>query len=388
MYFSTERNRRVAEQLFAHVRNATTDQFDEIYEVDLSIYSDPEVARLERERIFERMPMMALHSSQLPEPGSFVTVQLNRTSALVTRGKDGKVRAFQNVCRHRGATLVSVDAGKRHRFSCPYHGWTYTGEGELVGVSFNDTVGIDLPCAKLNLAALPVDERHGFIWIVENPQGAIDLDAHLGPSANAVLADFGLDQYFCYRETIYDFGQNWKIMMDGLIDGYHVQFVHKATISPFTIFNTMGLEKLSGGHAFSVTPRRKIDALLDTEQPGDTPVQKYSVTGVLFQPNVTMQLHPHHVEFWTLYQNPDDPRRSRIHKRFLTPQQTYDERGTEIIEKNWKISDSAIINEDVPIGNGVQAACSTPHPGKGVLGRNEVMNQRFHRAYDQYMAQP
>src|SRR3546814_10925534 len=82
------------------------------------------------------------------------------------------------------------------------------------------------------------------IWIVENPAGTIDVRAHLGEGMDQALGEYGLDQWFFYKSHVFDFPQNWKIMMDGLIDGYHVQFLHGATISPSFYPNMMGIEIL------------------------------------------------------------------------------------------------------------------------------------------------
>src|SRR3546814_3217929 len=76
--------------------------------------------------------------------------------------------------------------------------------------------------------------------IVENPAGTIDVRAHLGEGMDQALGEYGLDQWFFYKSHVFDFPQNWKIMMDGLIDGYHVQFLHGATISPYFYPNMMG----------------------------------------------------------------------------------------------------------------------------------------------------
>ena len=121
MYFTPERRTRLAEKLFAHVRESSTDQVAETLEYDLSIYSDPELAVAERARIFERLPMMALHASQVAEPNSFARVRLNRSDVVVTRLRDGSLRALVNACRHRGAHVVTEDRGKRPAFTCPYH---------------------------------------------------------------------------------------------------------------------------------------------------------------------------------------------------------------------------------------------------------------------------
>ena len=368
MYLNPARNRHLAEKLFRHVRGGTTDQCDDFFEYDLAIYKDPDIAERERAAIFERLPMMALHSSQLTNSDDYITVQLNRSQALVTRGKDGKVRAFLNVCRHRGATLVRETSGKQARFACPYHGWTYQNDGTLLGISFKDTTGLETPCPSRNLIALPTEERHGFIWIVENPAGTINVAQHLGPDMDEILGDYHLEKHFCIREQIFDFGQNWKVMVDGLIDGYHVSFVHGPTIKPYFHLNLMALADVQSDHCLTTTPRRKIEEILH-ETPGDTPIDDYVVFGNLIMPNNSMQLHPHHVEFWTMYQNPEDPTRSRVHLRFLTPKKyaDYDERGQRIIEKNWEIASAAILNEDVPIGDSIQNSARMPHIGKMLL---------------------
>lgn len=382
MYFSKERNARLAAKLFDHIRNTGTDKLDETYEYDLSIYSDPVVAQQERERIFQRAPMMVAHAEQIAQPDSYLTLELNSSKLLLTRRADGSVGAFLNVCRHRGAQVVSEPCGKRNRFTCPYHGWTYTNDGTLRAIGFGDSFGAK-PADFDGLVPLPVEERHGFIWVVEDPRGSIDVRAHLGEGMDQALAEYGLDKWFCYKTHVFDFPQNWKVMMDGLIDGYHVQFLHGKTISPYFYPNMMGIEIL-GRHALWGNPRRAMEKILG-EEPGATPLDRYAIIGNLFVPNAAMVLHPHHIEFWTVYQNPQNPGACRVHLRYLTRQAEHDERGVEILQKNWKIATDAIINEDVPVGNSIQAASSAPHAGKATLGRNEVTNQLFHRAWREYM---
>ncbi|MBA2933850.1 aromatic ring-hydroxylating dioxygenase subunit alpha [Sphingomonas sp. CGMCC 1.13654] len=383
MYFTPERNRDLAEKLYRHARETTTDMADDLVEYDLSIYSDPALAIEEREKIFQRIPMMALHSSQVPEPGSFATVKLNATNALVTRQKDGTVRAFVNACRHRGATVVSETSGKRGLFMCPYHGWSYANDGTLKAVGFAETFGGD-PCGNRNLLPLPVEERHGFIWIVENPQAEIDVAAHLGEGMDRALAEYDFGRFHCYRHEVFEFPQNWKVMMDGLIDGYHVQFLHGKTISPYFYPNMMGIQQ-HGHHALWGNPRRRLGEILD-QAPGDVPLDRYVIFGNLISPNSAMVLHPHHIEYWTVYQDPRNVSNCFLHLRYLTPQKEQDERGHEILAKNWKIATDAVINEDVPAGNSIQASAEMPFTGSIILGRNEVTNQIFHRAYRDYMA--
>jgi nitrite reductase/ring-hydroxylating ferredoxin subunit len=377
-YYTPARNERMAEKLFAHVRAGTTDMFDESMEYDLAIYSDPALAERERARIFQRLPMMAAHSAQLPEARSFLTLKLNRSNVLVTRQADGSLKAFVNACRHRGATLVPEESGKRALFSCPYHGWSYSADGALQRVTFEDTFGETPDCVRGGLITLPVEERHGFIWIVENPEGAVDVASFLGPAMDQVLAEYGLDRYFVYRQHVFDFPQNWKVMMDGLIDCYHVQFLHGKTISPYFYPNMLAAE-LCGRHMYWGNPRRAIDKITG-EAPGASPLDRYVIFGNLFTPNSVMVMHPHHIEFWTVYQG-TDVSSCRLHLRYLTPDRDHDEKGHEILEKNWAIATSAIVNEDIPVGNSIQASADMPFRPTAHLGRNEIANQLFHRTY-------
>jgi phenylpropionate dioxygenase-like ring-hydroxylating dioxygenase large terminal subunit len=382
MYLSPERNKSLAVKLFDHVRNVTTDQTEEVYEYDLAMYMDPALAERERKRIFQRLPMMAAHSSQVAEPGSFITMNLNSSNVLVTRHQDGSLGAYLNICRHRGATVVTKTSGKQSAFMCPYHGWTYSNEGELRTIGFEKTTGLS-PCAQRNLVALPVEERHGFIWMVEDPNGTIDVAEHLGPGMDQALREYGFESYFCYREQMFDFPQNWKIMMDGLIDGYHVQFLHGKTISPYFYPNMMGVE-IHGRHALWGNPRRSMEKILG-EEPGASSLDRYVIFGNLFTPNASMVLHPHHVEFWTVYQDPDNIGACKLHLRYLTPQKEQNEKGVEILARNWEIATAAIINEDVPVGNSIQASAKMPYKGSICLAKNEVTNQLFHRTFRHYM---
>ncbi|MER7105547.1 Rieske (2Fe-2S) protein, partial [Streptomyces humidus] len=96
-------------------------------------YTDPAVFAQEQERVFEAMWFCVARGSDLAKPGAFRTFQVGRESVLVTRARDGSVRAFFNVCRHRGARLCTEESGEVKRaFQCPYHAWTYGLDGRLV----------------------------------------------------------------------------------------------------------------------------------------------------------------------------------------------------------------------------------------------------------------
>lgn len=382
MYFSQERHARIQDQIFELIRSGSTTMFEDNFEYPLSIYADAEVAELERSKIFRAKPMMAAHSSQIAEVGSYAALNLNSSSVILTRQEDGSVQALLNKCSHRGAQLVEPgSSGVRKAFACPYHGWAYGSDGVNRRISFDDTFG-QSPCSDFDLVRLPVEERHGFIWVMEDPNTNINVAEHLGEMDSA-LAEYNLDSWHFYKEHVFDFPQNWKIMMDGLMDSYHVQFLHGKTIAPYFINNCKAVEHL-GDHTLGAMPRKTFMNYLDKDVSG-VDLSKDIIISNLFTPNTMMVMHPHHIEYWTIYQHPDGPGRSLTHLRYLSPKKEHDERGHKIMEKNWKIAVDAIINEDVPVGNSVQASASGSTTGKAILGKNEYLNQVFHRTYKKLM---
>src|SRR5215208_4803877 len=140
-------------------------------------YRDPGVAELELERIFERTWQFAAHVSRLPNPGSYLTATAGRQPVLVVRDHDGTLRAFRNVCRHRGSRLLagSGECGKAIR--CLYHGWTYRTDGELIGVPEARSIpGLDK--SELGLFPVRVETVCGLVFV--------NLDPHATPLAEQV----------------------------------------------------------------------------------------------------------------------------------------------------------------------------------------------------------
>src|SRR5262245_25567208 len=98
------------------------------------LYLDPEVLEREQRQIFERTWQLAGHVSDLPQPGSYLTTTAGDQPVLVVRDEEGEVRAFRNVCRHRGSRLLAGSGQCKKAIRCLYHGWTYRLDGTLIGV--------------------------------------------------------------------------------------------------------------------------------------------------------------------------------------------------------------------------------------------------------------
>src|SRR3954471_16600672 len=134
-------------------------------------YVSAEVFAREQEQVFERMWFCAVRAGDIAMPGAFRTVRVGRESILVTRARDGGVRAFYNVCRHRGARLCVEEQGVAKRaFQCPYHAWTYDFDGKLVAAP-NLTKMPDIDRVEYGLRHIAVQEWLGYVWVclADNP---------------------------------------------------------------------------------------------------------------------------------------------------------------------------------------------------------------------------
>ena len=136
--------------------------------IPVSAYTDEAQFQAERQAVFFESPIAVALSLEIPDPGDFLTQTIMGKPLLFTRDKEGVLHCFINVCRHRGAKVCAAEKGHQSRFSCPYHAWTYSNKGELIGVYGEDSFG-DVDRASMGLAELPCDERSGVIFACLTP---------------------------------------------------------------------------------------------------------------------------------------------------------------------------------------------------------------------------
>ena len=118
-----------------HAESGTMELADEIVKIPAENYYDEKRWKKEVDLIFKRLPLVLGVSKDIPNPGDYKAMEVVGVPVLITRGRNGEANAFLNACIHRGAALVEVGKGNNKRFVCPYHGWTYTDDGSLMGVA-------------------------------------------------------------------------------------------------------------------------------------------------------------------------------------------------------------------------------------------------------------
>ncbi len=379
-----DRIRRALELL----RNETTDKWDGTVGFSADEFTDPELAQRERDLIFGRVPSIIAHGSEIARPYEFVTVQMPRNNVIVIRQTDGGVKAFVNLCRHRGALLEEKEKGRCRVLSCPYHRWSYDPDGSLRMVTRDNTFG-ELDRSEYGLVELPCEERHGFIWLVDNANAEIDVAGWLGPEMDGILAGYHLDELVCFRAAGFDEPTKWKIMQDAFLDGYHIQYAHPNTAAKVIHTNVMAFEDF-GRHCRFIAPRKSIDRWLE-EDPGDTPLDPYVTETHFLLPNSTLLRQPDHFQLLTFRPHPSDPTQSRMEQRLMVP--TLEEAGLSEEhwnarwEKNWNILLAVLHNEDFPMLRNSQRGMGSADAGDMLLGRNEVANHVFRRETKKLLAE-
>jgi choline monooxygenase len=188
-------------------------------------YVDPRVAELERRRVFTASWQMVGRADQVREPGAFLTTELAGEPLVLVRGGDGALRGFFNVCRHHAAEVETRREGKTHLFRCPYHGWTYSLEGELKGVP--DFAGVcEFDKSANGLVPVAAEVWENFVFVRLSPEGAT-LSEFLGPLVEQ-FRPLNLPRLHFFERRHYGFDCNWKVFVDNYLDGgYHVPHLHK-----------------------------------------------------------------------------------------------------------------------------------------------------------------
>lgn len=187
-------------------------------------YYDPAWFELERKAVFLRNWVHVGHVCEVPEPGSFVRRDLEfaKASLLIVRGRDGAIRAFHNVCTHRGTQLVAEAAGQQTRFSCPYHMWTFGTDGALLSAPDFDAFHMNKSdCA---LPQVRIDECGGMLF-VNFALDAMPLREWLGDYA-ARLEAMPVARATTFSEYTYEIAANWKLTYDNFQENYHLRFIH------------------------------------------------------------------------------------------------------------------------------------------------------------------
>ena len=199
------------------------------------IYTDPAIFEAEMTRVFAASWCYVGHESEIPGPGDYRTTTLGLRPVLMTRGRDGEVNVLLNRCAHRGTVVAGESSGCAKRFVCPYHGWTYAPDGQLVAIPFPADHPVE-DYSTLSLGRLEAVSYRGFVFATLNADPE-PLDCWLGEAADAfdTIIDRhpGGEMAVMGSPQLLEFAGNWKLSWDNAADGLHATFAHHS-------YNTLG----------------------------------------------------------------------------------------------------------------------------------------------------
>ena len=341
------------------------------------LYHDPEFLEAEKRAFLRAAPQVVCHESEIAEPGAWRTLEYLGESIIVIRGDDGQVRAFSNVCRHRGSRLVDGEAGCSKVLTCPYHAWSYARDGRLVGVPHRGEYP-GLQTERLGLFPVALEKWRGFLFVTLEP-GAPSVAEMMAPYEDEVAPYCFEDLRAIGRVTLRPRPLNWKTIADNYSDHLHIPVGHP------------GLTRLFARN-YRIEAQPHVDRMEGdlVEKPSDNPSERayqYFLPEAehlppshrrkwlyykLF-PNVAFDIYPDQVDFMQFlpvsstetvireisYALPDDRREMRA-ARYL----------------NWRIN-RKVNAEDTELITRVQLGMQSPTYIAGPLGTSEVCLRSF-----------
>ncbi|MGH8917450.1 MAG: aromatic ring-hydroxylating oxygenase subunit alpha, partial [Actinomycetes bacterium] len=267
-------------------------------------YTDPAIFAREVERIFSVEWMCVVRAGELAGPGSYQVVDVGRESVIVSRDAGGAVRAFLNVCRHRGSRVCTEGAGQvRRHFQCAYHAWTYGLDGRLVAAP-NLWSMPDVDRDALGLRPVAVREWLGYVWVclaAEPPDFGASVVSQVGDRLGApdAVDAYGIDELTVGRRVTYDVAANWKLIVENFMECYHCATIHPELTEVLPEFTNGLAAQYFVGHGasfggdvagFTIDGRPGLDRL---ERLGDEQDRRYFAITV--RPQVFVNLVPDHV---------------------------------------------------------------------------------------------
>ncbi len=276
-------------------------------------YRDAAVFEAEKDAIFHRAWWYAGHVSRVSEPGSYLTTRIHEQNVFVIRGRDGALRAFYNVCQHRGHELLRGE-GRTNVITCPYHAWAYDFEGTLRSAHNSKNVrGFD--ACDFALKGVRVEEFCGLIFVNLDPDATPfreqsgDLEKelrHYCPQIDTLA--------YAQRDT-YDVRANWKVLIDNFLECYHCHCAHKDFVDLVDMPSYRSIpEGIYSSHCSGQA--RNTDSRAYSFKPGDV---DFGYAGWFVWPNLTIWIYPGEPNLSTLQMLPTGPETCTEYQDWFVP---------------------------------------------------------------------
>ena len=372
--------RDLTRRALAHFRNGTTDQAASPMPLEVDAYRDPARYQRELDRCFRHLPLALALSIELPEAGDYRAMTVVDVPVIIVRGKDGRVRAFINACRHRGARICKPGTGHSRLFTCPYHAWAYSTEGQLISRYAADSFG-DVDHDQLGLTELWCAERAGLIYVLLTPGERCDIDAWLGDFIGE-LESLKLESWSIFETRELE-GPGWKVAIDGYLEVYHHNSLHGKTVGQMTIGNLLVLDTWGPHQRLTFGRKTLADIVDEPEEQWDVNAHirlihncfpNLSISGILGGHCLVSQIFPG-----------PTPETTTTRQIMLTASAPQTEQELKACETFSSMVLQAVRDEDYAVGGTIQASLRTSANHEFIFGRNEPAVQNYHRTIARLM---
>jgi len=341
------------------------------------IYRDPEFFALEKQRLLRPSWQVVCHENDIPNQGDYHLLDFIGESVMAIRGRDGSVRAFTNVCRHRGARLLDDAKGNCGKIVCPYHAWSYELDGSLFGLPLKDSYEFDQ--SRFGLAPVDLEIFQGFIFIRLENDGGPGVAEMMAPYLHEILPYRFPELRAMGRVTLRPRAVNWKNVGDNYSDGLHIAVAHP------------GLKRLMG-NGYGVEAQDFVDKMWGPikDEPSANiserayqrflpevahlPAERQRLwTYFKLWPNVAFDIYPDQIDFMQFL--PISPTETLIREiSYAIPDQRREMRAARYL--NWRIN-RQVNSEDTILVKRVQDGMGSASFSVGPLSKNEVSLRSF-----------
>lgn len=345
------------------------------------VYTDPARHEAERQALFLGQPIVAGLSGDIPHPGDLLVFDAAGPSILVTRDKEGRARAFLNMCTHRAAKLVEASephAEHRARITCPFHAWTFDAGGRLIGQPDKQAFA-DCAIGARDLVELPCAEHIGMIFVRPGGGAPIDAAAHLGEMGE-ILSAIELHRAVPVKKGVLTADSNWKFALDTYGEGYHFATLHASTIGQTHYNGICHLEPFGRHHRVGF-PDRGYDAFAALPA-AEWPAADYGGVHFIF-PNTVVFFGAvvpgsYFTQIFRLF--PDGVGKTRCQFAVYAPFGVDSEQHRAMCEAAYDATATVVQTEDYRVAShGYANLLTAPEDFRVVLGANEPALHNVHR---------
>ena len=380
----------IARDVIKHAKAGTLRQAKDVMRLPADNYTNSDRFEAELNQVIKRVPIILGPSCEIPNPGDFKTLSIAGMSLIVTRDDDGKANALINACSHRGACLIQNENGNRRKFTCPYHGWSFSNKGALIAISAQEDFG-EINKNHYGLKTLPVYESAGLIWAIVNPESTVDTKSFLA-GYDSMLEIFAFSKWIYVSKRTFS-GPNWKIAYDGYLEYYHVPVLHR---------ETFGVDATNRGLYYTWGPHQHIKSPATEKGHVATETLGY-MSELMDKPETEWDTETLTYGVWTVFPTTsiasfDAGGRGVLISQIL-PGETVDESITnqyyimekppsnpEAAEEQFDFFQQVVMQEDYAMGSSAQPGLKKGGIDHVLFGRNEQGNQHFHKWVDKVMS--